>query len=290
MKKIGFLCFVFIILHHPFLLSNIDYPTPLMEEVIKGDKESIERIIAETKGAALYERTQYAGTTALTCAAGFCDMDESKRKDIVLLLLLEGPEIDLKDNAGNTPFIYAVLRGRKDIAELLFSKGADVNANNSKALYYAIEAGNAKFNRTEMVDFLLSKGAEVNMQGLGGWTAVVAAAFENYVEIVELLVARGADVNKKTNDGITALMNAVGNCNMKITKLLISYGANVNASDNYGETVLMYAASRSCKNIVELLLSKGANINARNNKGKTALISAQERDKKEIVELLRSRE
>ena len=47
---------------------------------------------------------------------------------IVKLLLMNGINIDEKDNYGETPLMKAVYRGRSELVELLLRAGADVNA------------------------------------------------------------------------------------------------------------------------------------------------------------------
>jgi ankyrin repeat protein len=59
------------------------------------------------------------------------------------------------------------------------------------ALIYAANHG------YEMVEALLTKGADVNAKANNGSTALMAAAQTGHIEIVEALLARGADVNAK---------------------------------------------------------------------------------------------
>jgi ankyrin repeat protein len=60
---------------------------------------------------------------------------------------------------------------------------------------------------TEVVKFLLEKGAEVNAKGtIGGTTALMVASQNGHAEVVKVLLEKGADVNvKDTTIGTTAL-------------------------------------------------------------------------------------
>jgi ankyrin repeat protein len=57
----------------------------------------------------------------------------------------------------------------------------------------------------EMVELLLTNGADVNAANNGGAAPLHTAAFFNFTEVVELLLARGADINAKDKNGRTAL-------------------------------------------------------------------------------------
>ena len=78
---------------------------------------------------------------------------------------------------------------------------------------------------TEIVEMLLTKGADVNARDEGGWTALKRAAGQGHTEIVEMLLAKGADVNAKDEDGGTALIEAAQKGHTKIFSLLKQAGA-----------------------------------------------------------------
>ena len=52
---------------------------------------------------------------------------------------------------------------------------------------------------------LLNSGADPNMTGRYGWTAIMKAVVHGHFEVVEELMAKGADPNKKNDSGTTAL-------------------------------------------------------------------------------------
>ena len=57
----------------------------------------------------------------------------------------------------------------------------------------------------EVAELLIQKGANVNVSGDDGGTALHAAAFLGQYEVAKLLVQKGADVNARKNDGVTAM-------------------------------------------------------------------------------------
>jgi hypothetical protein len=148
---------------------------------------------------------------------------EKGDKEKVKELLDKRAEINIRDNDGWTPLMYASKNNDLEIIKLLLEKGANVNLTDKygqTALILASANGHK-----EAVELLLEKGADVNIQDEDGWTALMFASQNGYKEVVELLIEKGADVNAKDNLGKTALMLAAQNGHEEIVELLKSYGA-----------------------------------------------------------------
>ena len=81
------------------------------------------------------------------------------------------------------------------------------------------------------------------------------AAGEGNLQIVEFLVSRGTNINVKDNDECTPLHFAAFSDNLEVAKYLVSKGANVNARDNEGETPLGVAKDEGSTAVVRYLTS-----------------------------------
>ncbi|MAV09201.1 MAG: hypothetical protein CMO53_03930, partial [Verrucomicrobiales bacterium] len=110
--------------------------------------------------------------------------------------LAAGTDVNEGDEDGDTPLIYALEEGHKEVAKLLITKGADVNAKRDFAktspLHFA-----AIYDLKEIAALLIAKGANVNARSSRGWTPLMVAARRGKVDIAELLIANGAKVNTK---------------------------------------------------------------------------------------------
>ncbi|MGV8119577.1 MAG: ankyrin repeat domain-containing protein [Candidatus Xenobiia bacterium LiM19] len=207
-----------------------------------------------------------------------------KNSDIIAikLFLISGIKPDVRDtNNGNTLLQLAAVKGSKDIAELLLSKGADINSKNNESqtpLHFAAFNG-----ETQLVKMLLSKGAELNAKDCYGFTPLHNAASNGNKETVEYLISKGAGINIRTSRGSTPLHLAVSNNHRDAAQSMLSKGADVNAKDEKGRTPLHYASS---KNAVYDLISQGAEVNIKSKDGDMPLHIAAGRNDDDTVEAL----
>ena len=132
----------------------------------------------------------------------------------------------------------------------------------------------------------LRAGADVNVKGNDGDTALRAAAWNGHANVIPLLLRAGADVNSKDMYGGTALMYAADMGYANVIPLLLQAGADVDAKNTDGVTALMGAAMQGQANVIPLLLRAGADVYARNKDGSTAEDLARRIGKTEIITLL----
>ncbi|CAH3156564.1 unnamed protein product [Porites lobata] len=96
--------------------------------------------------------------------------------------------------------VWACKNGDLDQVKAIVEKpGFDVNAGllaGRNGLHYA-----ADYGQKEVIEFLLSKGANINLPDKHGITALLASIFESQTECVKLLLEKGADKNLKAPDG-----------------------------------------------------------------------------------------
>jgi ankyrin repeat protein len=176
---------------------------------------------------------------------------------------------------GDTLLHHAVENGRKDIAEFLLARGAEINCKTKdEDGSIPLHLGNLCEGSREVAELLIAKGADVNARNNYGRTPLHSASYHGMKDKAELLIAKGAEVNARDKDGFTPLQHASSMGNKEVAELLIASGADVDARDNNGCTPLFWAAGCSNKDVVELLIAKGADVNAESDAGWTPLFFA----------------
>jgi ankyrin repeat protein len=185
---------------------------------------------------------------------------------------------------GNSSILIASEVGRLNIVEILLSSGANVNdidKSGYSPLHLACEKGHV-----DIALLLLSRGAKVNNKNTRGWSPLWMACFNGHVHIVELLLTRGANVNDKNNHGFSVLFAASQNGHLDVVELLLSKGgADVNDKANNGWSSLLIASQNDHINTVELLLYKGANIHEISNDRHTCLTVTSNKDVKYALQM-----
>ena len=127
---------------------------------------------------------------------------------------------------GMTPLHWAAVKGHKDVVLLLLDRGADLNIAceaGATPLYDAAHEGHI-----DVVRLFLDRGADPNLANLIGVTALHWAVHKGHKELALLLLQKGADPNMATNQGQTPLALVQGAFpNMDIANILKEYGAIV---------------------------------------------------------------
>lgn len=189
------------------------------------------------------------------------------------------------DEHGNKPLYYSIMLGYKDVSDILFNNGAEVNDNkkqdNSTPLHLAVLSC-----RKDIVDDLLERGAKINAQMVDGATPLHLAAQNDRRHIVEALLNKGADVNIKRKNGDTPLHLAAQWDFPEIVETLLKYHATINMIDNNGDTPLHLAVIKGNRQIVVILLNHGGVVDGKNINDGTPLHMAAQMDHPEILETL----
>ncbi|XP_077367163.1 kinase D-interacting substrate of 220 kDa B isoform X3 [Festucalex cinctus] len=181
-------------------------------------------------------------------------------------------EVDGRSDNGQTPLMLAAEQGSLEIVQELIRRGANVNLDDVDCWSALISA--AKEGHVEVVKELLDNSAYVEHRDVGGWTALMWAAYKGRVEVAKALLEHGANPNTTGQYSVYPIIWASGRGHADVVKLLLDGGAKVNCSDKYGTTSLIWASRKGHFRCVTHLLENGADVDQDGANSMTALIVA----------------
>ena len=184
--------------------------------------------------------------------------------------------LESTDSDGNTPLITACWGPPANlpqvaVADYLIDKGANINARNTSGgspLYCALRS-------VDLMERLISKGADVDVRAYLGLTALHQAASMGRLDAAKLLIDHGADLNARGDWGtiLQTLIYRRGDSSAEMVRLLLKSGAKLEPF-SCGNTELHIAAVQGSTEMARLLVERGAEVNAVNEDGHTPLYYA----------------
>jgi ankyrin repeat protein len=194
------------------------------------------------------------------------------------------------DTCQQTPLLEAAESNHPRMVELLLEAGADLNIhgwNGATALHHAVKYGDLGTAKE-----LLRRGAEVDPICTSGWgfrTPLHLAAEHNFSEVLELLINNGANIERTGPDNFNALLLACSNGSSACLELLLKAGARTDPRDDKERTCFHVAAQNGHSDILKILFDKGLGedlINSGDSEGDTPLHIAVSFGKKSEARLL----
>ncbi|OMQ10352.1 ankyrin repeat domain-containing protein [[Flexibacter] sp. ATCC 35103] len=189
-------------------------------------------------------------------------------KDLKLTdyFLTKGMSLKDVDNNGNTAFNYAARTGNITLLKKLLEKGVKYTDN---ALIIATQGSRRETNTIETYKYLVEEvKIKPTVTGKSGENVLhLLAGKPNQTEIINYFLSKGADVNKVDKEGNTPLMIAAGARETAVLELLLSKVKNINSQNLKGESALTMAVRSGSPEAVAILLNKGADINVKDKDG-----------------------
>jgi ankyrin repeat protein len=265
-------------IHTAAYLGDIDSVRALLEENPTLVNQPLPQHDAqrEVDGRLVFDPQRSPWATPLCYAA------VNGHKVVAELLISRGAEI--KPHSERM-LDYAVARNHVDVVKLLLENGADVD-----------KAPRILADRREMAGLLKSYGVEPDDPNAPrSWPPLVYRSRGDkgeHPEVIQRLLSLGANPDIRNYKGKTALHCAAKAGFIRVIEVLLENGADVNAADHTGETPLFDAIRSTIKDgakkiaTVDALLSSGADPNFENHKGITPLQVARKARRKEATEIV----
>ncbi|KAA8574998.1 hypothetical protein EYC84_004220 [Monilinia fructicola] len=254
------------------------------EELIDAIRlRSLKRVETLVKsGDFCLDRLAQNGDTALVLASKWGS------KAAVKCLLNYGAKPDQCDEAGCTPLFAASgqYEASLDVVKLLVENGAEINLASGDLRCTPLHGAAQIPTNSNIVQFLLSRGAMTEVLNAHGLTPLYIASRQNCVFSVKILLQYGATVDscnwdiKDRKHGETPLIAAAyfdkGIAhNIHVMELLVQAGANINLQAGISKhTALMTACLKGFDRGVRCLLEQGADESIRDANGNNALMYA----------------
>jgi ankyrin repeat protein len=225
--------------------------------------------------------TDYVGRNALH----FALKNSKVNMGIIKLLIDKGIDAEARDVYGKTPLHLCCREGHYEALVMLLDHGLDVKV----ATKYKINLIHAIFRQSipskEMMNLLISRGADVKGKDCYGRTALHYACL---IDFLRASIEYVEDVNARNNHKRSVLQHIIlsDTSKAKIISFLLENGASVNAKDSANRSVLHYATFQRNYRCIRVLLDNGANVAAVCDSGKTVLHAAFEGTPSPDVEVI----
>jgi ankyrin repeat protein len=224
----------------------------------------------------------YHGSERSTTGKQFCSpltwAASTKNVGLARLLLDKGANVNAPGSFGMTALHFAAENGQRRMVRLLMNKGALITREGLCCMTpLMLASGKGRLGVAKMLLPAIDR-EELDQKDLQGWTTLHHAAYRGRIEVVDLLLSKGAQVQSKDATGRTPLMLAANRGHLAALSVLIKamHGEGLDEKDEQGWTALHHAVSmayRSLK-VVHRLLDKGARPDAKDHRGVSVLMLA----------------
>ena len=207
----------------------------------------------------------------------------SLRPGLLPILLAKGYATDqLDDKIYKRIFLEAARSGHETIMKSILSHGINVNECTNRDGTTALHITDSR----SCIEFLLERGAHIDIQDRRGETPLHRAIVKEGIEIAKLLIQHGASTTIPNSYGYDALFYAVLVNNVDFVQLILNHNPDLNVHHKEERDILIIAGIFGDKQIVKILLEHGAKVNMQDSYGSTTLHFAADRGHQGTVQLL----
>ena len=173
--------------------------------------------------------------------------------------MLSSDFIGFDSRAQEIALIHAAQKGHENVVKYLMDKGVSIaGISDAQLTPFVLAAQNGHLG---VVNVILEEHPEVidQQDEMGKCTALIRSARKGQSEVVNLLLRKGANPNIQSDNGNTALMLAVNNGYLDIVDNLLGNNANIYLKNSQEVTAVEIAdhlADNSDRSLIKLELDK----------------------------------
>lgn len=217
-----------------------------------------------------------------------------KNSQIIKLFIYKGVSLNAQNALGQAPLHLAVKNSDFESSRILLEFSADIKVTDNKGNNVVHTLMLTGTENTELLEFLILKGADVHLKNNLGYTPLYLACLKNFSHYCKVLIKYGADVQVVDKNGYT-LLHALSEFNVnqnkhkkkEIVDLLIKCKLSASVPIKNGITPLHLAAERGELNMIEFLLNNGAKVDCKNDEtGATPIHIAAKNNRADVIGLL----
>ena len=227
----GIICLLLLVC----LSRSCDPEEPLRRAIVFGDTQTVRKLLSSNASLA-NKSFRFANETPLFCAVTCANSKET----IDLLVASGADINMKSGGFNLTPLQQAVWSGKTEAVKALLAHKPDVNAVNSDnqtALSYGITvymnsvfSNNTNNDGEKIIDLLLANGADIDH----GYPILMDAShYGNNARLMEFLLSKGANVNVQDSDGSTPLTFAIATGNKEAVGIILEYHPDLKLKEGY---------------------------------------------------------
>ena len=170
---------------------------------------------------------------------------------VKLLLQAKASNPVVQDKQREEALIHAAIKGNRDVILLLLQAGVNINTTGYKSqtpLIYAIEKKEIPTAR-----LLIRKGAKTDLADEYGRSPLFLAVEQGYDIIVKEILRHGGKPDVQNAKGETPLCLAAARGHEKVVEVLLEQGADRDYVNRFGDTPLDMAEEHHHKKVIEVL-------------------------------------
>jgi len=195
---------------------------------------------------------------------------------------------DKEDRTGQTPVMAATLAGKAEMVDQLLTMGADVSITEKDG--YTPMHGAAFQGRAEVARVLIKHGVQAHDVHTDGFTPLHRTVWgrqAQHIETAKVLVKEGgADIDFRTLQGHSATIMAAEMPWIEMLEELLKMGADPNIKNKRGDPLLHIAVRVQNPKVVRAVLSAGADVTQMDAKGRNARKISKQLRSNEVMDLM----